>query len=83
MKINFQINLSIEECKSIINNNIGKIKYRIGGGYKGNKTFIGELNNNSFKIQIALKYMNSFAPIFYGNFRGCQIFCVNSLLSNF
>ena len=68
MKVLFLVNSSPEEVKNKLERNLGPVKFKFLGGYKGRKQFIGSISESSFNIRLGAKYKNSFAPIFYGAF---------------
>src|SRR5688500_11879846 len=59
---------SAADCTKRLSSNLGKVRWRFGGGYVNTAPFLGSVFGKWFTIRRCIGYQNSFAPILYGRF---------------
>lgn len=55
-----------DELAAKLKSHLGPVLAAFGGGYRGDKKYIGSCGDRCFNVRIKTSYMNSFAPLFYG-----------------
>jgi hypothetical protein len=59
---------SAADCAQRLSSNLGKVRWRFGGGYENTAPFLGSVFGKWFTIRRRIDYQNSFAPMLYGRF---------------